>query len=279
MLTENNDKSTGISALSQGLNKDAISTQNSQGLVDNMMKASGQRGKIMARNFAVNFLVPLMLEVVRLAIIHKDKRVIEVAGAPLNIDAEQWTERTTCTVSQHSGLRREGHGRQQAGAGLPDAGEGSGSRQHVRTQAALRNAARHLQAQGFNRFASYLDPNAPPPQPDPIKMRELDRSRTRQRRQRCSPLRPSSRTTGSMRSIRRRSSRRSRHPPRRSQPDRTNDRQDADTAARIQQGEEQIDVEREKIAAQERTAARNAAAPQPGLRPRRKPNQLRQDSK
>jgi hypothetical protein len=88
-LTENNEKSTGISALSQGLNKDAISTQNSKGLVDNMMKASGGRSKIMARNFAFNFLVPLMLEVVRLGIIYKDKRVIQVAGAPLQIDAER----------------------------------------------------------------------------------------------------------------------------------------------------------------------------------------------
>jgi hypothetical protein len=35
----------------------------------------------MARNFAYNFLVPLMLEIIRLAIINKDKRVIEVAGA------------------------------------------------------------------------------------------------------------------------------------------------------------------------------------------------------
>jgi hypothetical protein len=27
---------------------------------------------------------------------------------------------------------------------------------------------------GFTRFSAYLDPNAPPPGPDPLKMRELD---------------------------------------------------------------------------------------------------------
>jgi hypothetical protein len=41
--------------------------------------------------------------------------------------------------------------------------------------------------------------------------------------------------------------------------DRTNDRQDAETTARIQQGEEQMEIEREKIAAQERAAQRTAA--------------------
>jgi Asp-tRNA(Asn)/Glu-tRNA(Gln) amidotransferase B subunit len=100
MLTDNNDKSTGISALSQGLNKDAISTQNSKGLVDNMMKASGQRQKIMARNFAYNFLVPLMIEVIRLAILNEKKeKVIEVAGGPLTVNAQSGLSARTCTVS------------------------------------------------------------------------------------------------------------------------------------------------------------------------------------
>jgi hypothetical protein len=104
LLDASNEKSTGISALSQGLNKDAISTQNSQGLVDNMMKASGQRAKIMARNFADHFLVPLMIEVIRLAILHvKQPEFIEVGGAPLQCDVTKWSDRKTCTVSQHLG--------------------------------------------------------------------------------------------------------------------------------------------------------------------------------
>ena len=37
MLKSNKEESTGISALSQGLNKDAISTQNSAALVDNLV--------------------------------------------------------------------------------------------------------------------------------------------------------------------------------------------------------------------------------------------------
>jgi hypothetical protein len=103
LLSDNNDKSTGVTALSQGLNKDAISTQNSSALVDNMMKASGQRAKIAARNFAFGFFVPLMMEVVRLGIIHDKQRIIDVAGSPINVDPQSWTERKTATVSLHLG--------------------------------------------------------------------------------------------------------------------------------------------------------------------------------
>jgi hypothetical protein len=104
LLTSDKENSTGNSSLSMGLNKDAISTQNSQGLIDNMMKASGQRAKIAARNFAYNFFVPLMIEVIRLTILHEQpQKVIDVAGAQLTVNPQDWTERKTCSVSMHLG--------------------------------------------------------------------------------------------------------------------------------------------------------------------------------
>lgn len=103
-LQQDKEQSTGISALSQGLNKDAISKQNSQGLVGDLVNLSSQRQKIAARQFAYNFFVPLMIEVIRLAIINEKKpKIIEVAGAPLTVSAKDWTERKTCTVSMHLG--------------------------------------------------------------------------------------------------------------------------------------------------------------------------------
>ncbi|UGA46798.1 hypothetical protein HU230_0012445 [Bradyrhizobium quebecense] len=74
LLKEDKEQSTGISSVSQGMNKDAISTQNSKGLIDQMVSLSGQRGKISARHFANNFVVPLMIEVIRLAIINEAPR-------------------------------------------------------------------------------------------------------------------------------------------------------------------------------------------------------------
>lgn len=260
LLSDNNDKSTGISALSQGLNKDAISTQNSQGLVDNMMKASGQRGKIMARNFAVNFLVPLMLEVVRLAIIHKDKRVIEVAGQPLNIDAEQWAERTTCTISQHLGYGEKDMAANELGQGYqmmakdPGLGNMFGPQQRF---AMLKDVAK---LKGFNNFSAYLDPNAPPPQPDPIKVQEVQAKTTSanasmvtaQTKQQDANRLYSLDQTKVQQNAAQLHLQALDH-------DRTHDRQDMETAARVQQGQEQLDIEREKIKATERTAMRNAA--------------------
>jgi hypothetical protein len=181
LLDSSNEKSTGISALSQGLNKDAISSQNSKGLVDNMMKASGQRAKIMARNFANNFLVPLMIEVIRLAILHvKQPEFIEVAGAPLQCNVHQWSDRKTCSVSQHLGYGEK----DMAAAELiqayqlmakdPALGNMLGPEQRY---AMLSDAAK---LKGFTRWPAYLNPKAPPvqQQPDPIKMQEAQAKQT-----------------------------------------------------------------------------------------------------
>lgn len=104
LLSEDKEQSTGNSSLSTGMNKDAVSTQNSQGLIDNMMKASGQRAKIAARNFAYNFFVPLMIEVIRLTLLHVSKdQVIDVAGTEITVSPQDWTERKSCSVSMHLG--------------------------------------------------------------------------------------------------------------------------------------------------------------------------------
>jgi hypothetical protein len=246
LLTDNNEKSTGISALSQGLNKDAISTQNSQGLVDNMMKASGQRGKIMARNFAYNFLVPLMIEVVRLGILYKDKRSIEVAGQPLQIDAEQWTNRTTCTVSAHLGYGEKDMAANELAQGYQmmakDAGLGNmfGPKQRF---SMLKDAAK---LKGFTNFASYLDPNAPPPQPDPLKVRELDikdkaasaaMAATQIKQQDANRLFALDQTKVEQNAAKLKLDALNH--------DRTHDRQDTETASRIQVAEKQLEIEQQ----------------------------------
>ena len=99
-----NEKSTGLSSLSQGLNKDAISKQNSRGLVNDLVNLASTRQKVIARQFAYGFFQELMLEVIRLAIANKaQKEMIEVAGAPMQVDPTTWKERKTCTVSMHLG--------------------------------------------------------------------------------------------------------------------------------------------------------------------------------
>lgn len=102
MLKANNEQTTGISSLSQGLNQDAISNQNSQGMINDLVDLSMGRQEGIAREFAFGFLVPLYLEVYRL-VLENEKResVIEVAGNWVDINPRTWIERKHCVPILH----------------------------------------------------------------------------------------------------------------------------------------------------------------------------------
>ena len=177
LLQENNEASTGVSSLSTGLNKDAISTQNSAALVDNMMQASGQRAKIAARNFAYGFFVPLMIEVIRLAILHEvPQKVIDVAGSPITVNPQDWTERKTCSVSLHLGYGEK----DKLAATISQTYEKMSKDPSLAQIFTLDNKYAMImdgmKAARLPRAEQYLTPPSqakPPPGPDPIKMGEL----------------------------------------------------------------------------------------------------------
>jgi hypothetical protein len=99
LLDEDKEESTGISKLSQGLNKDAVSKQNSADMVGNLITVSQQRQKIIARQFAEGFMKPLWLEVYQLARENeKTPQTIEVSGKFVEITPEQWPERDDVEV-------------------------------------------------------------------------------------------------------------------------------------------------------------------------------------
>lgn len=94
MLDQNKEDVTGVSRLSKGLNKDAISSQNSQGLVEDLVSLSERRQKIIARQFA-EFLRELYIGIYQTILDHQDfVNEIEVAGNFVQIDPRQWRERT-----------------------------------------------------------------------------------------------------------------------------------------------------------------------------------------
>jgi hypothetical protein len=249
MLNDNNEKSTGISALSQGLDKSAISTQNSKGLVDTMMKVSSIRQKIMARNFAYNFLVPLMLEVVRLLILnHQDEKIIEIAGQPIGFTPKQWTERTSCTVSAHLGYGEKDQAAMDLMQGYEamakDPGLGGMFGQKGRF-AMLSDIAK---LKGFTNFNSYLDPNAPPPGPDPIKMGELQvKQQTAKTAQDALTIKQADASRLFALDQTKSQQQDQQLALAADNQSRTNDRQDADTRARILQGAQQLALEEDKI--------------------------------
>lgn len=97
-LKENAEQTTGISSLSQGLNKDAISSQNSQGMVEGLVDLSKMRQKVIARNLA-EFLAEVFIEISNLVIENQDRKcVVEVAGNWQEIDPRTWSERKNYVI-------------------------------------------------------------------------------------------------------------------------------------------------------------------------------------
>jgi len=112
MLDEDKEDTTGVSRLSQGLNKDAISKQNSAAMVEQLATMSQQRQKIIARNFANNFLKPLYQMIYQLVVENEpDAKIVEIAGDYVSVNPAAWGQKRDVTVELHLG-----YGEQEAEA-------------------------------------------------------------------------------------------------------------------------------------------------------------------
>lgn len=176
LLDEDKEDTTGISRLSQGLNKDAISSQNSQGLVENLVTLSQQRQKIVARNFAQNFLIPLYLEVYRLVIENEDRqKIVELAGNWVEVTPKQWKERRDISVAL-----KLGYGEQEK-----EAAKYLAIHQMLTADPAMQplysiknrynNVRAFLEHSGIKAINDMLTPpeQVPPPQPDPQQVMQM----------------------------------------------------------------------------------------------------------
>jgi len=104
MLDEDKEDTTGVSRLSQGLNKDAISKQNSAAMVEQLATMSQQRQKIIARNFANNFLKPLYQMIYQLVVENEpDAKIVEIAGDFVQVSPAAWGQKRDVTVELHLG--------------------------------------------------------------------------------------------------------------------------------------------------------------------------------
>jgi hypothetical protein len=171
MLDEDKEETTGLSRLSTGMNKDAVSKQNSADMVGQLVTLSQQRQKIVARNFAEKFLKPLFLEVYRLVLENeKQEKIIEVAGNWTPINASTWCERKDVAVEFALGY---GEAEKEAGkyqmmdqmlAADPRLAGMYTNEQRYNT---IRRA---MEAQGIKDVSNFLvhPSKVPPPQPDPM---------------------------------------------------------------------------------------------------------------
>jgi hypothetical protein len=177
MLKQNKEESTGISALSQGMNKDAISTQNSAALVDNLVTLSQTRQKIIARNFA-DALADLYLGIYKLVLENQDKekeKIVEVAGNFTPINTKDWIERTTCSIAMHLGYGERDRETAKYATLYKSLAEDPSLASMFLPQNKYNLVTDGMKVGGFQQFSRYITPppNNNPPQPDPIKMQEL----------------------------------------------------------------------------------------------------------
>lgn len=177
LLDEDKEEVTGVSKLSQGLNKDAVSKQNSQGMVENLVSLSQQREKIIARNFANQFVKELYHRVYELVIANeKTEKIVRIAGKHVPINPQEWAQEVTCTVELKLGYgeqEREAQRLMSIHAGLiADPGNarmyGENNRFYLATKI--------LEASGRKDIAQILtDPSTlPPPQPDPMAVKTME---------------------------------------------------------------------------------------------------------
>ena len=104
MLDDEKEETSSVSSLSTGLNKDAISKQNSQGMVEQLVTMSQQRAKIIARNFANQFVKPLFHEAYRLVVENEQyDKVVDIAGGFVQIDPRNWKEKRDVMVEMKLG--------------------------------------------------------------------------------------------------------------------------------------------------------------------------------
>ena len=168
-LDQDLEDNTGISRLSQGLSKDAISKQNSAAMVEQLTTMSQQRQKVIARHFA-SFVKHLFHEIYRLVVENEDQqKIIEIAGGYVQVNPQAWKEKRDTVVELKLGYG-EADREAQKRLALHSLFSQDPSLQPMyspQNRYALMKSI--LEQQGILNVEEYLTPPEmiPPPQPNP----------------------------------------------------------------------------------------------------------------
>jgi hypothetical protein len=178
MVDSDREDTTGISRLATGLDKKALSHQNSQGLVEQLTQNSKTRAKVIARNFALQFVAQLYLKVYQLALENEtQERMLEIGGQFVPVDPRTWRQRRSVAVDMTLGYGE----RDQRVAELADlhkAFEGSPKLSRMYGEQQAFNLWRDtLEIKGIKNITDYLaDPSSlGEAEPDPKMMAEVDK--------------------------------------------------------------------------------------------------------
>lgn len=176
MLDEDKEDTTGVSRLSQGLNKDAVSSQNSQGMIEQLMSASQQRQKIIARHFATQFLSELFHEVYRLCVENeKSEKIIEVCGTFTPMSPSQWRSKRHVSIDLRLGYGEQDKLASEYAAFHTTISQDESMAPMYGPEQKFNLWTKVLQAKGHKDITTFLaDPRKlPPPKPNPMQEVEL----------------------------------------------------------------------------------------------------------
>lgn len=179
MIDEDKEEVTGVSKLSQGLNKDAISTQNAEGMVEQLISQSQQRQKIIARRFGT-FMRELWYLIYHTAVDYMDDaEFVSVTGEYVEVNPTEWHERKAASVELTLGYGEQGREAQKwveidqyfSQDPTLSAGYSYDKRYEVITRA--------MEMRGIEDVKSFLTPpdQMQPPQPSPMEMIQMEQAK------------------------------------------------------------------------------------------------------
>lgn len=170
MIDSDKEEVTGVSKLSQGLNKDAISTQNSQGMVEQLINASQQRTKTIARRFGL-FVRDLFFLIYNTAADYIDEDTfIDVTGSYTPVNPTSWEHRTVASVELTLGYGEMESQAQKLMQIDAQYSQDPGLKDLYSPQNRYEMQRRILEKRGIEDIENILTPpdKVPPPQPDPM---------------------------------------------------------------------------------------------------------------
>ena len=158
LLDADKDNVTGFSKLAKGIDKEAVSKQNSAGMIQELANMSQQRMRVIARRFAENTLKPLAEKIYTLL----------VATGRLPAELGEWPESARAKVELSLSVQdRELEAGKLMNATMIIAQDPAVA--HMLEAPKKREIiVRSLQLMGVDDAESWLNPDAPPPPPDPM---------------------------------------------------------------------------------------------------------------
>jgi len=156
--------------LSKGLNKDAISQQNSSALVEQLATMSETRQKVIARNFANSFLKPLYQMIYKLVVENEsEQKIVELAGQYVEVTPAQWGSKRDVTVELHLGYNEQAEEAQKFLALHQLMSQDPTLSTMYQPQNQYKLMSQVMENNGIKNVADFLTPpdQIEPPQPDP----------------------------------------------------------------------------------------------------------------